>query len=173
MIELEKTYLAKYLPDNLADCESKEIIDIYIPASAEHPKLRIRKNGDKFEMTKKQPVNDGDASHQEEQTIILDKDEFDALNKLDGRRTHKIRYYFDFAGQMAEIDVFQDLLEGLVLVDFEFEAMEEKNSFEMPDFCLAEVTQEDFIAGGMICGKDYEDIEKDLEKFGYKKLLLE
>jgi CYTH domain-containing protein len=172
MIELEKTYLAKYLPDGLVDCESKEIIDIYISALSHHPKLRIRKNGDKFEMTKKKPVNDGDASHQEEQTIILSKDEFEALNQIEGKRTHKIRYYFDFAGQAAEVDVFHDLLSGLVLVDFEFETIEEKNIFEMPDFCLAEVTQEEFIAGGMICGKSYEDIEEDLERFGYKKLFL-
>jgi len=172
MIELEKTYLAKSIPENLKDCKSKEIIDIYIPASAEHLKLRIRKNRDKFEMTKKKPVNAGDASHQEEQTIMLDEDEFEALNQIEGKRTHKMRYYFDFSGRTAEIDVFQDSLNGLVLVDFEFNTIEKKDNFQMPDFCLAEVTQEDFIAGGMICGKSYEDIEKDLERFGYKKLFL-
>jgi CYTH domain-containing protein len=172
MIELEKTYLAKYLPENLADCKSKEIIDIYIPKSVDHPKLRIRKNGDKFEITKKKPVNDGDASHQKEQTIILDKDEFETLNKLEGKRIRKIRYYYDFNGQSTEVDIFLDALEGLVLIDFEFNSLEEKDNFQMPDFCLAEVTQEDFIAGGMICGKSYEDIEKDLSRFGYKKIFL-
>jgi len=170
MIELEKTYLAKEIPVGLKNCKSKEIIDIYIPASAEHAKLRIRKNGDKFEMTKKKPVNEEDASHQEEQTIVLSEEEFEALDKLEGKRTHKIRYYYETSGQTGEVDVFQNLLNGLVLIDFEFETMEEKNNFQMPDFCLAEVTQEDFIAGGMICGKRYEDIEKDLKKFGYKKL---
>ena len=38
----------------------------------------------------------------------------------------------------------------------------------MPDFCLAEVTQEEFIAGGMLCGKSFEDIKDKLEKFGYR-----
>ena len=47
MIELEKTYLAKEIPQGLKDCNSKEIIDIYIPKSNAHPKIRIRKNGDK------------------------------------------------------------------------------------------------------------------------------
>lgn len=172
MIELEKTYLAKYVPENLADCESKEIIDIYIPKSIEHPKLRIRKNGDKFEMTKKKQMDDNDAGHQEEQTIILNENEFEALNRIEGRKTRKTRYYFDFEGSTAEIDVLQDLLKGLVVIDFEFDTVEEKNNFQVPDFCLAEVTQEDFIAGGIICGKRYEDIEKDLNKFGYKKLFL-
>lgn len=172
MIELEKTYLAKKIPEDLKSCEFKEIIDVYIPKSAEHPKLRIRKNGDKFEMTKKEPINGRDASHQEEQTIILNENEFRALNQLEGKRTRKIRYYYDVGGRTAEIDVFQDSLEGLVVVDFEFVTMEEKNNFQMPDFCLAEITQEDFIAGGMICGKKYEDIENDLNRFGYTKLFL-
>lgn len=40
----------------------------------------------------------------------------------------------------------------------------------MPDFCLAEVTEEDFVAGGVICGKSYADIESELARFGYEKL---
>ncbi len=40
----------------------------------------------------------------------------------------------------------------------------------MPDFCLVEVTQEDFVAGGMLCGKSYEDIKADLDRYGYTKL---
>ena len=54
MIELEKTYLVKKLPEGLKNCEFKEIIDVYIPASSEHPTLRIRKNGDTYEITKDQ-----------------------------------------------------------------------------------------------------------------------
>ena len=173
MIELEKTYLVKKLPENLKDCKFKEIIDIYIPKSSEHPKLRLRKNGDKFEITKKEPVNKGDASHQEEQTIKLTETEFNALNDLEGKRVRKLRYYFDYNGRTAEVDVFQDTLKGLVLVDFEFETIEKKDKFEMPDFCLADITQEVFVAGGMICGKSYEDIENDLNRFNYQKLFLE
>ena len=172
MIELEKTYLVKELPENLKDCKFKEIIDIYIPKSSEHPKLRLRKNGDKFELTKKEPVNEGDASHQEEQTIKLTEIEFNALNELEGKRVRKLRYYFDYNGRTAEVDIFQDALKGLVIVDFEFATIEEKDKFEMPDFCLMDITQEVFVAGGMICGKSYEDIEDDLNRFDYQKLFL-
>ena len=171
MIELEKTYLAKYIPKDIEHCKSKEIIDIYIPKSKEHPTLRIRKNGDNYEITKKEPVNKGDSSHQEEQTIILRKDEFNELKKLDGKVARKIRYYFEYNGRTAEIDVFQDKLKGLILVDFEFKSKAEKDAFKMPEFCLADVTQEKFIAGGMLCGKSYENIEKELERFKYKKIV--
>jgi len=173
MIELEKTYLVKEIPENLKNCKFKEIIDVYIPRSSEHPKLRLRKNGDKFELTKKEPVNEGDALRQEEQTIILTETEFNAFNGLEGKRVRKLRYYFDYNGRVAEVDVFQDALKGLVIVDFEFVTIEEKNEFEMPDFCLTDITQEVFVAGGMICGKSYEDIEDDLNRFNYQKLFIE
>ncbi|MBR9676071.1 hypothetical protein GOV05_03625 [Candidatus Woesearchaeota archaeon] len=174
MIELEKTFLAKKIPDDLKDCKFKEIIDVYIPKFSEHPKLRLRKNGDKYELTKKEPVDEGDASTQKEQTIILTETEFNSLNEqLEGKRVHKIRYYYDYEGRFAEFDVFQDALKGLVVVDFEFETTEEKEKFEMPDFCLVDITQEIFIAGGIICGKTYKDIEENLIKFNYNKLFLE
>tara|TARA_Y100000310_G_C20687703_1_gene820161 strand:+ start:1052 stop:1567 length:516 start_codon:yes stop_codon:yes gene_type:complete len=171
MEEYELTYLAKKIPEGLKNCKSKEIIDNYIPKSREHSTLRIRKNGDKFEMTKKEPIED-DASEQLEQTIILREDEFDELMKLDGKKLRKIRYYYKYKGRIAEIEIFQDDLNGLVLIEFEFDTKEEKNNFQMPDFCLADVTKEVFVAGGMICGKKYEDIKEDLDKYNYKKLML-
>ena len=173
MVELERTYLVKKFPDNLKNYKFKEIIDIYIPKSSDHPKIRIRKNGDRFEMTKKEPVIGGDASHQEEQTIVLTENEFMALNNIEGKRVRKLRYEYDYNRLSAEVDVFQDDLNGLVLIDFEFATIKEKDSFEMPDFCLADVTQETFVAGGMVCGKSYADIENGLNTFGYKKLFLE
>jgi adenylate cyclase len=170
MIELEKTYLIKNLPENLQAFPAKQIIDIYIPKESRHATLRIRKNGDKFEMTKKEPVQEGDSSHMLEQTIVLTANEFDILEKLDGKRTEKLRYNYPYRDLMAEIDVFQGALQGLVLADFEFKTLEEKAAFTMPDFCLAEVTQEEFLAGGMVCGKSYADIEKDLKKFNYSRM---
>lgn len=173
MIELERTYLAKSLPAGLKTCRSREIIDIYIPESSDHPKLRLRKSGDDYELTKKEPVDDSDASHQSEQTIRLTEAEFRALSKLEGRKTHKVRYYYEHDGRIAEFDVFQGPLKGLVVVDFEFSHAEEKDAFRMPDFCLADVTQEYFIAGGVICGRKYEDVAHHLDRFGYRKLSIE
>ncbi len=174
MIELEKTYLAKKLPENLKDCEFKEIIDLYIPKENKHPKLRIRKNGNKFEITKKQVIDENDKSQLREETIPITEQEFYSLVEIKGKKIHKIRYYYNYNNNnLAEIDIFQGALKGLVIIDFEFKTSEEKENFKMPDFCLTEITQEDFIAGGMLCGKSYEDIEEDLKKHEYKKLFLE
>ena len=68
------------------------------------------------------------------------------------------------------MDVFQDDLTGLVLVDFEFKEIADKNNFKMPDFCLTDVTQDKYFAGGMLCGKKYSDIQAHLVELGYSKL---
>ena len=173
-IELERTFLAKQIPEGLKACKSKEIRDIYLPRAIEiHASIRIRKNGDKYEITKKTPIVEGDHSQMLEQNINLTREEFLQLEKeISGRKVSKTRYYYPVNGRIAEVDVFSEALIGLVLIDFEFESVEEKDAFKPPFFCLADVTQEDFIAGGILCGKKYADLEKDLARFGYSRLFL-
>jgi CYTH domain-containing protein len=170
MEEFELTFLPKELPEGVFKSPSKEMLDIYLPAFSSHPTLRIRKSGSKHEITKKQPVKEGDASHQLETTISLTVEEFADLEKIAGKRIYKTRYVYEEKGIMYEIDVFQKDLKGLVLVDVEFKNAEDKNTFKKPDWLLVEITQETFIAGGMLAGKRYGDIEKELLDFDYKKI---
>ncbi len=170
MDEFEYTYLAKRIPEGLQLVPSKEILDIYLPRAARHPDLRIRKRGDKHEITKKRLAEGRDSSHFIEETIPLTEEEFQELAKLEGKRVHKIRYYYPHSGRTYEVDVFQGDLMGLVLVDIEFKTREEQLSFSPPDFCGGDITQEEFTAGGMVCGKKYADIESDLNRFGYVRL---
>ena len=168
MEELELTFLPRSLPPQVFKSPSKEMLDIYIPVSSEHPILRIRKKGDTYEITKKHPITEGDASRQLETTIPLTPEEFADLEKLPGKRVAKTRYLYEENGVRYEIDVFNDALEGLILVDVEFPTVEEKSAFSPPDWILVDVTQESFIAGGMLCGKRYADIEEKLTTFGFK-----
>lgn len=169
MLERELTFLIKEIPAGLADCVSKEMVDLYIPASSNHPHTRIRKNGEAYEFTNKKPIHDGDASQQLERTVILDQDEFQALQSADGKKIEKTRYYYAENGYQYEIDVFGGDLTGLVLVDVEFDDDESQQQFVMPDWCLGDVTQETFVAGGMLAGKLYADIETELGRFNYQR----
>jgi CYTH domain-containing protein len=171
-IELERTFLLKEIPQDLKNCKFVEIIDVYIPKTVEHPILRIRKKGNNFEMTKKSPVVGDDASKQSEQTISLSEKEFSELSKLEGKKLRKNRYYYPINNMVAEIDFYLDDLEGLALVDFEFNSTEEKTNFVMPNFCLVDVTQEKIAAGGMLAGMKYSDIKPSLDKYNYKKIKL-
>lgn len=167
-IELENTYLAKELPAEVNGVTPKRLVDVYVPEfDSDHPCLRIRQKGDSYEITKKHPVTDGDASVQFEATIPLDQKEFRTLAASSNRRVVKDRYNVTIHGSPAEVDVFRENLEGLVLIDFEFNNEEERARFVVPDVCLVDVTQEEFIAGGLLAGKSYDDIAERLQEFGY------
>ncbi len=170
MEEIELTFLLKNFPEGFENALKKEILDIYIPAAAEHPDLRIRKAGDSFEITRKRPTASGDPSIQLETTIELSKEEFEELEKLPGKRSEKTRYYFEDGGVQYEIAVFSGALAGLVLVDVEFGWEEARDKFQMPSWCLANVTEEKFLAGGWLAGKTYADIEEKLTALGYQKI---
>lgn len=172
MIEREKTYLAKSLPAWLEQCRKKQIVDRYMPATDVHPWLRLRHHDDTYELTKKRPIVDGDASTQLEQTISLNADEYAILAMLPAKQVSKTRYYLDRDEVTYEIDVFEEWLQGLVLVEVEFATEAEKEAFVMPEFCLVEVTQDDFIAGGMLCGKSYDSLAPLLAQYGYTPLTL-
>lgn len=169
-IELERTYLAKEIPKDIKNFPSKEMLDIYLPSTSHHPVLRLRKQGNKLQIMKKRPVNEGNFSEFLEESVALTPDEYAELSTLQGKRVGKIRYYYQHNGVDFEVDVFIGDLSGLVLVDVEFSSVEAKDKCTLPSFCLAEVTQEPFIAGGMICGKSYADIQADLNRFSYQKL---
>lgn len=94
------------------------------------------------------------------------------LRQKSDKRVQKHRYNVVIGGYDAEVDVFQGALEGLVLIDFEFATLAEKAAFIPPACCLQDVTQEEFIAGGQLAGKSYDDISADLARFGYTRLSL-
>lgn len=170
-LELELTYLAASIPEKINQTNPIRLIDIYIPQDPDvHAKLRIRKKGDTYVMTKKILLKAGDASKQNEYDIPLDEREFNELSKISDRKIIKDRYQIMLGGKMAEVDIFRDNLKGLVVIDFEFETFDDQKSFIAPKECLADVTQEDFIAGGNLAGLEYSDIQTHLTKFNYQKL---
>ena len=170
-IEYELTFLAKYIPEQITNVIPKTITDFYIPEkNAIHPHLRIRAKGNSYEITKKIPINDLDSSEQTEHTIVLTKEEYEDLTKNCRRVVTKDRYHAQIHSFPADVDVFKGELAGLVLIDFEFTTKAQKDAFIAPDICLADVTQEEFIAGGILAGKSYADISHKLNEFKYKKL---
>ncbi|MGV9001514.1 MAG: hypothetical protein ACOH18_00975 [Candidatus Saccharimonadaceae bacterium] len=175
-LELERTFLANRVPEEIVGVNPIPMEDTYIPEDLSvHAHLRVRRRGEKREITKKEVVNTGDASEMIEQTIPLTEAEFEALRLSSARRVEKDRYKVDIADRngtprSAEVDIFKGLLKGLVVIDFEFTSVEEKADFVPPECCGAEVTQADFIAGGVLAGLSYGDIAHHLDEYSYNKL---
>ncbi len=172
-LELELTYLASKIPDGITSVSPSRIEDVYIPADlTKHAQLRIRRSGDSFVITKKIPLDSKDASAQMEHNIVINQDEFNDLRKSSNRLVAKDRYVIQLGGKTAEVDIFVGDLEGLVVIDFEFDSEVEKAKFVPPAECLADVTQELFIAGGSLAGKKYSELKSELNRFKYKALRL-
>jgi len=155
-LELELTYLAKEIPNEIQNIQPTRIVDLYIPDTLEHAHLRLRQKGEQIE-----------------QTIPLTKEEFEALATCSQKKVVKDRYKIKINNHLAEVDIFQEKLAGLVMIDFEFTSSVEKSSFKMPEIALADVTQEEFLAGGFLSGKSYNDLADNLAKFDYRKLFQE
>ncbi len=170
-IEYELTFLAREIPAEIRQALPVRMVDVYVPEDpALHPHLRLRRKGVTYEITKKVPVKADDLSIHTEQTIPLDQLEFESLSSGHGRLVEKDRYVVVIEGRPAEVDIFSGKLDGLVMIDFEFLNAEDKKAFTPPACCLADVTQADFLAGGLLSGKSYADIEADLTKLGYQPL---
>lgn len=163
-VEHELTFLATDLPPELTASTPERIVDVYVPSDpAQHPRLRLRRRGERFELTKKLPVRAGDASAHRELTIPLTAEEFEELAVGD-RRVEKVRHQAEVQGHRVEVDVFTGALAGLVLIDVEFGSRAELLGYAPPDFFGPDVTQEDLIAGGLLAGRRFADIAPDLEQ---------
>jgi CYTH domain-containing protein len=81
-LELELTFLASSLPNDLQSFPHSEILDVYIPF--DKPSMRIRKKDNKYEITKK--IQGADASQQNEYTIPLSEAEYQAFLTVKGKK---------------------------------------------------------------------------------------
>lgn len=172
MIETERRFLLKYFPKDLFKQRRVEIEDLMILTGEKHPHLRLRKVDNNFQLTRKYRRKTGSMLQMIEETITLIEMEFNILKKLPHTGQRKFRYYYPYQNLTSEIDVWQDKLDGLAIAEFEFRDVKTAQGFRIPEFSLVEVTEEEWLAGGLLSGKSYSDIEEGLKQLGYKPLTL-
>lgn len=101
--------------------------------------VRVRRRGDRHVAT----VKGGRGRTRTEVEWDLTPEQFDALWPLtSGRRLGKVRHEVPVEGGTAEVDVFEGDLEGLVLVEVEFDGDEPMAAFEAPRWFGPEVTDD-------------------------------
>jgi len=160
MLESELSYLVKETP-NLDGLGRSEIEQHYLSDGSEP--LRIRRIGRRFELTKKLDVAKNDYSRKDEINIPLTEEEFARLRGLSLRSLAKTRYFFPLPeGLMGEIDVFHGPLEGLTVVEVEFNNESARAAFVPPPWFGRDVSQEEWSANHFLAGKSHADIKKFL-----------
>ena len=127
-MEIERKYLVKTLPENLENYECKQIAQGYLCTS---PVVRIRRSNDTYYLTYK---GEG-LMVREEYNLPLTKEAYaHLLPKIDGLLIAKKRYLIPLNEKLtAELDV-------LLLVEVEFDTVEEANSFVPPAWFGEDVT---------------------------------
>ena len=134
-MEIERKFIIKTIPFNLTDYTCNIIAQAYISTN---PVIRIRQQNDKYILT----IKSKGLLKREEFNLEISKDEFYNLySKIDGRLIKKKRYLIPLKDNFtAELDVFEDNLEGLKLVEVEFTSEEDALNFTPPDWFNQEVT---------------------------------
>lgn len=159
MIEIERTFTVKKIPQNLKKFKSEEIKQGYIVSA--DSMIRLRQVGSKFELTKKFRISQSDFSRHQETTVELTKEEFEKLWTLVDGFVEKTRYFIPIGGKLvAELDVFEGDLKGLVIVDVEFDTAEEMVRFKPLDWFGKDITQQEETANKFLAGKKYAEVEK-------------
>lgn len=173
MIERETRYLLSSLPDSLEGWLVEYVEDKYFP-DTQNPQMRLRRQGDRYMLTKKRPLNGNDLSEMRETTIDLTKAEYSFMNaRLGDRLVRKQRYRRDSGSLRFEISEFMDPLAPLIILDVELvgrpgsseatTTADELRATLAKDFTIIrEVTQITALAGGRLAGLTYDDVEPHL-----------
>ena len=135
--EIERKFLVRQLPDNLARFHHAEIAQGYLVSLDDGLQVRLRKSGDRYSLTFKR----GTGNVREEREVELTAEQFDTLwPATEGKRLAKTRYEIPLGKRIVEIDLYHERHEGLVVAEVEFDEEDEAKSFQPPDWLGEDVT---------------------------------
>jgi CYTH domain-containing protein len=137
--EIERKFLVAELPDDLGRHPAEPIEQGYI--AFEGPvEVRLRRRAGRALLT----VKSGSGRVRVEEEFEIDARRFGSLWPLsEGRRVSKTRHLIPGDGGLTiELDVYTGDLEGLVVVEVEFESEERSDAFEPPGWFGPEVTDD-------------------------------
>lgn len=137
-MEIERKFLIDTVPSFVFDSNCTTIEQMYISIK---PEVRVRRENDRFVLTRK---GEGSLCRSEEEVFIS---EDDYNNYKDKSVTHPItkkRYRVPIQnGYVAEVDIFEGYLSGLVTVEVEFSTKGESETFKQPCWFGKEVTEDE------------------------------
>ncbi|MBT8154356.1 CYTH domain-containing protein [Epibacterium ulvae] len=139
MQEIERKFLVAALPD-LANTKRTEVRQGYITHPTDAVEMRLRQKNDDYVLTFKS----GEGTVRTEREAAITQAQFDVFwPETDGRRVEKIRWSAQLPGGLIyELDIFEGALDGLVLVEVEFDTLAAAQAFEPPRWFGTDVTDD-------------------------------
>jgi isoleucyl-tRNA synthetase len=146
-IELELAWLVESLPANFDKLKKVQITQAYLENYKDDKNLtikdaRIRKTDDEYTFTVKYFAgSEQETGQMLEKTEKITKERYIELIKQASKKVVKTRYYYPLEnGLTAELDVYQNNLQGLNVVEVEFSNLKQLNAFQKPEWFGKEVT---------------------------------
>lgn len=169
-LEIEKRFLVpaeklEAIKAHIVPGSGVQMNDVYVPNGDAHKDLRLRHKGNRYVITRKRPIKDGDTTTMLETTIELSDYEFEALSSGITSSVEKTRYQVDIFEWRGELDIFSGRHEGLVVLEFEFQNDADLADFEKnADLGLQDITNIEWLAGGRLAEIDAEELRRKLSK---------
>lgn len=164
-IEWERRFLLDRFPSGAIVTRIRPVIDHYI----EGTNLRLREQSEDdgevvFKLTQKLPGGTLPAEQGLITTMYLTKDEFNVLARLPAKVLRKTRHSVPPFG----IDVFEGVLDGLVLAEAEFNSAAEASALILPSFIVAEVSGDTRFTGGSLVTASRQQLNNWLGENGVR-----
>lgn len=135
--EIERKFLVRKLPDDLAMYPSTEISQGYLVSTDDGLQVRLRKKHDEYSLTYKR----GLGNVREEREVTLSAEQFSTLwPATAGKRLIKTRYEIPLGDRVVEIDLYGGQHEDLIVAEVEFEDEQSALNFQPPDWLGDDVT---------------------------------
>ncbi len=136
-MEIERKFIPLDLPEDLNQLKHHKIEQAYLNTS---PVVRIRKQDDSYYLTYK---GGGMMAREEYNLPLNEKSYYHLLEKADGNIITKTRFLIPLENNLtAELDIFEGKFAGMVLIEVEFESIEQAKNFIPPKWFGADVTND-------------------------------
>lgn len=162
-IERERRFLLAQFPSNATVVRNRRIVDNYIQGTT----LRLREQCcsegiTTFTLTQKLSVRGNGAQQGFITSMYLTQDEFQVLAQLPAKKLTKTRFSVPPFG----IDVFDGLLQGLILAEAEFDSVVAAEAMAVPSFAAEEVSADPRFTGGQLVRASRQDVQIWLSDYG-------
>lgn len=135
-MEIERKFLVRTVPADVGECARHEITQGYLQVG-EH-EIRVRQKDNRFFRIEKKGIG---VAREETEHPISEAEFVAAMSNILGM-VRKTRYEVPCGDHVAELDIYHGELDGLRVVEVEFESVEQSQRFVAPDWFGEEVTDD-------------------------------
>ena len=149
MPEIERKFLVDELPPEVRAQPVMHLRQGYL--SVEPTEVRLRSiDGRTHELT----IKSQGGLERAEVNLALEPEQFEELWPLVETSVEKTRTRVEVAGWIAEVDVYEGRLRGLMVVEVEFPSEAEATAFIPPAWFVSEVTEDPRYRNAALAGAD-------------------